>query len=491
MNLTSKRMLQFLTVCASMCALSVTAADYVADSFESPDGAVDLPIAQYKQILGAPDGNGVVITNYVWLSQDGDVSKVIAEDNSAFTTAKGRPFATADKSLALNLETEGGTLTRVLDGNATNDFVVGTPVYVDTLIKFTPSEENPTIDDPNVKVAAFVNALSNLVIYTGKNVTINEIGTTDTGLAIDPEQWYRLTIMLGQIDTTPVAQIFLNGSPVETADGMDELGNSGGSWYLSAAGLAPSLSSISFKGTGMIDELVVTDMANGFDTPPAGILLTLAFDDAMVSVTTNGAAAATGAQVPTDTAVVITAQPWYYITDVGSLFIGGDTTNKVSGSEMITGINGTVSTELADQTNTIVAAIYNTNAGLPSGFGGYPIGDIATWAMDNGQDPEDITEAMLDDYLLDVAPGTDATLTITSIVVDDIAGIATVTIQASSELVDLGTINGTLVVYTADALADGFGEPLETDFELTAASGQQATIEVNVGAGKFIKAVVR
>ncbi len=40
-------------------------------------------------------------------------------------------------------------------------------------------------------------------------------------------------------------------------------------------------------------------------------------------------------------------------------------------------------------------------------------------------------------------------------------------------------------------LVDGFGEPVETDFELTAAANQQATIEVNVNAGNFIKAVVR
>lgn len=483
MNLTSKRMLQFIMVCAGVSALTASADPtlFVADSFEAPEGSDNKPIVQYKWVVNGQE------TTTNWFMADGDASKLVAEDNSAASVgAKGRPFATSDKNLVLKLETEGQTLSRILDGSVTNDFVTGAPVYVDTLIKFTPSEDNPTIEDPNVKIAVFVNNQSNLVLYTGKNldVQVPEIGTTDTGLPIDPAAWYRLTIMLGQIESTPVVQVFLNGAEVSTADGMDEAGVAGGSWYLSAAGSAPSLSMVSFQGTGWVDELVVTSMANGFDVTPASVLLTLQFNSAMVSVTTGGVAVANLDVVPTDTAVVITAQPWYEITNPGALFIGGDTTNKFDA--MITSINGMVSSGVA-ATNTIVAAAFSTTAGLPSGFGPYPIGAITTWALANGQTPESMTAAMLDDYLFNVAPATDAKLVIQSIVVEGENATIVITTDKPGTVTALSGINGTLTYYTTDDLGVAFA--YKGDVSVTSA-GTTVTKVIPLIDGKFIKAVL-
>jgi len=162
MNLTSKRMLQFIAGCAGACALIATAADpvfYVADSFEG--GAVDQPIAEYKCIPGTPDGNGVVITNFLWSLVEGDASKLVANVGSYPDTRPISDPVTTD--LVLNLETEGQTLTRTLDDGAVKNFGIGNdPVFVDTLIKFTPSEDDPTIDDSNVKAAV---SLTSRVIW--------------------------------------------------------------------------------------------------------------------------------------------------------------------------------------------------------------------------------------------------------------------------------------------------------------------------------------
>ena len=481
MNLTSKRMLQFIMVCAGVSALTASADPtlFVADSFEAPEGSAEQSIVEYKWVV---DGQ-TTTTN--WFMADGDGSKLEALDNSAASVGgKGRPFAIADKNLVLKLETEGQTLSRILDNSVIHDFVTGDPVYVDTLIKFTPSEDDPTIEDPNVKIAVFVNAQSNLVLYTGKNLSINEIGTTDTGLPIDPEAWYRLTIMLGQLESTPVVQVYLNGEVISSADGMDETGAAGGTWFLSAAGLAPSLSMVSFQGTGWVDELVVTSMANGFDVTPPSILLTLSFDDAMVSVMTGGVAVANLAQVPTDTAVVITAMPWYQITNPGGLFIGGDTTNTFD--TMITAINGTVSSAVA-ATNTIVAEMFSSTAGLPAGFGGLAINDVAGWAIDNNLAPAEMTEAMLDDYLFNVAPGTDAKPEIKSIAVNGES--ATITVGATSTAVNFENLHGTLTIYTTDDLVTPFAE-IGT-FAVTLTTTDLVTITVPIGDGKFIKAVLK
>jgi hypothetical protein len=371
-------------------------------------------------------------------------------------------------------------------------FGESTPVYVDTLIKFTPSEDNPVIVDESVKSAVFVDVNSNLCIFHGVNSSgsAGAVATTTT-TKINPELWYRLTIKLSNMpgaELDKVFQVYLNGELIVDAAGMDENYASPGSFFYTSSNES-TLSAIAFQGTGKVDELVVADMANGFDVAPASVLLTLAFDSAMVSVTTGGVAVANLDVVPTDTAVVITAQPWYEITNPGALFIGGDTTNKFD--TMITSINGMVSSGVA-ATNTIVAAAFSTTAGLPSGFGSYSISTITEWAQANGQTPESMTAAMLDDYLFNVAPGTDAKPVIDSIVVDQLTGIATITVKASSALVDFTAIHGTVVVSTADDLGTEFAELAAVNFDITDVATQTVTIDVDMsGAAYFIKAVVK
>jgi hypothetical protein len=487
MNLTSKRMLQIIAGCAGAYALTVTAqTTWVADNFEADlvnggttNGVVDMPIGQYKC---QPWGSSLEFTNYQWFAEADDLSKLV-EDSSAYGGSV-RPMVGSDTLLALSLETNGKTLVRT--NNAVLDFG-DAAVYVDTLIKFTPSEDNPVITDESVKAAVFLDANLHLWVYHGVGSAGSAGATaTDTGVVVSTNEWHRLTILLDEVADGSfdyAFKVFIDQTVVSCADGMDDNYESPGPWFYSAS-IQSKFSAVAFQGTGMIDELVVTDTVDliGGGT---GIMLTLAFDPAQVLVTTGGVSVAQYEQVPNDTAIAITANPWFEITDGGALLVSAET-NRFN-SAQITNINGTVSGS-AGQTNVIVSQAFASNTSLPTGFGGAAIGDISAWAIDNNVAPEGLTEAMLDDYLLGVAPATDALLEITSIVYN--GSVVTITIAAVDSNVDFTQINGILNIWTTDDLATAFAAiDRNNDFTFTPAAGS-ITVEVDVGMGKFIKASV-
>jgi len=113
MNLTSKRMLQFLSLCAGAFALTATAQTvFVADNFEAEgvgytNAAINDAAGMYKaNVWGAQSQ----YTNLVWEAGAGDASTIQAFDG---TYAAGRPITNDNaKAQALKLETEGQTLTR-------------------------------------------------------------------------------------------------------------------------------------------------------------------------------------------------------------------------------------------------------------------------------------------------------------------------------------------------------------------------------------------
>lgn len=261
MNLTSKRVLQFMTVCAGACALSASAAtEYVADSFEEgPNGSA---IGLYKPVIIGSTAHAQ------WVADTGDAS-VITNGIGSYGTP--RPMDTT-KDYVLNLATEGQTLSRrVLDVDAnpvTMPFSGSDSVYVDTLIKFTPSEDSPVVGG-DVKVAVFVNVNSNLVVHhTGWNgaefVPMDSVFPAEF---INPANWYRLTIQMGSPSYVGQAfQLFLDGRAITNEYSYFNVEGvpTGGTWFLTASS-GVSLSSVAFQGTGMIDELVLTD------TKPAGI----------------------------------------------------------------------------------------------------------------------------------------------------------------------------------------------------------------------------
>lgn len=478
MNLTSKSMLKFLTVCAGACALSATATTWVGDSFEAPAGSVDLPISKYKAIPGAPDGNGFVITNYMWTSQDGDASKLVA-GTVLFDKTVTTPLEGADDLLFLNLETEGQTLVRKMDGDAVNNFTEGT-IYVDTLIKFTPSEDSPVITDPAIKAAIFVNVSSNLMVYHG----VDGAGPASTavGAVIDPAQWYRLTIVLGMFweGSVPGFKVLLDGQAISSIDGYMDNGDQPGPWFFNASA-DNTLAAVAFQGTGAVDELVVTDVAPDLSLPTS-LLLTLSFDDALLDVTVSSVLMTNLQQVASGATLDITAIDWYQINSVSgaSVVYGGSTGVQIQTSTgVITADNGS--------TAVIDAGQYTGT--IPNSGG--PMAPLAAWAVANSLSQSYVQNhaaAITDEYLLNVAPDADNAQGLEILSIEIVGTDAVITVGATgtkSGSVDFGDINGTLKVITMQTLG---GATTTSVYPFTGTL--EAVITVPLADGKFMKATV-
>lgn len=494
MNLT-KRMLQFTTVCAGVCALSASATQYVGDSFEN-NGSDDFPatngmgIVYYKATnngFGTPS-----VTN--WVTAEGDASAIIDADadNQAYASAT-RPMSGVVSNLLLNLSTEGQTLSRTVDGGPVT--FTTTPVWVDTLIKFTASEDAPSSSDlTDAKAAVYVDANSNLVVYHGVD---GEDPTNTVIGAISTNDWHRLTIYLGGHPGTmghAAFKVLVDGTVVTSDKAYTEEGaepEAGGTWFYSAA-TDTTISSVAFKGTGKVDELVVTDEEVTFAPPNTGVLLTLAFDSALVDVTQGGTPVANGGTVASGTEIVIDAADWYQIQSVSGTGDAAYSGLPVPGGDMVNVSTGTVSAT-ASETLTITVTNYTGSVSV-SGVN-IDAGKMSAWALTNNKTEAQVWangESWYDDYLCNVAPETNPTLTISAIAISGTTATITVTASAGVELDSTasGGINGTLVVYTKATLGDSWGEPSE-EFSVTAASGTTAMIDVDMAGNNFIKAVIR
>jgi hypothetical protein len=522
MNLTSKRMLQFLSVCAGAFALTASAqTTWVSDNFEkegagltnaSPGDAAGM----YKaHVWGAMDQ----WTNLVWEAGAGDASTIQEVDSTYL--GNSRPIADDNAKLqALKLETEGQTLTRyvafqnITDGTdtagipltaPTNIPFATTPVYVDTLIKFTPSEDDPeVVDDGLIKFAIFVNANSNLVVHhvcliDGGLFTTNSVfeKLTVDGLPtiINPEAWYRLTFKLALVDGLSCAEIWLDGTKLTHYNGFQDINGShnNGSFFIALSYDHVQLSQISFQGTGYVDDLVVTDTIVPFQT--AGLTLTLAFNGDLMSVTANGVAVASGGSVTDGATLVIDAIDWYQINGVTGDNISF--TGTPTPGSLVNCTTGTISTTVSGSEATINVGQYTGT--IPTGLGGtyatVDAGKLAAWAVNSG-----LTEAQvianaadyLDNYLMNVGVDVDTGIEITSIVYDATTEKATITVEAVSPAVNFKSINGELVVWTTDNLGTAFGQAEETEFSFTIDNpGEVVTFTVDATAGSFIRARVQ
>jgi hypothetical protein len=495
MNLTSKRMFQFALLCAGVCVMNATAAtQYMADSFENNPGdwkpaTNGMPIVWYKS--ADDNGFGVPMTTN-WLTAAGDASKIVTADagNQAYM-ASPRPMAgMAVSNLVLNLETEGQTLTRAASGIPA--FTDTAPVYVDTLIKFTPSEDTPTIADTSVKAAVFVNVSSNLCVYHGVGGAGSNPVSTPTTVAINPEQWYRLTIKLSympEAELDKVFQIYLDGTLITDDDAMDDAYAPGGSFFYSASNQG-TLTAVAFQGTGMVDELVIADdVTLAFNS---ATLLTLAFDESKIGVTLDGSPVSSNGTVEADSTIVIDASDWYEIASVTGTGDAAYAGLPAPGA-LVNVSTGTVSATAAE-TLTITVQPFSGSTAISTGLGGsYPANKVAAWALANGLGAGDLTGAMLDDYLLNKAPATNAELEIKAIVVDPDTQIATVTVGTIAGNVAFSSINGTVKVQTRDALSSGDWSSSITVPVTVNSPNTTVDVEVDLssaGASYFVKAVV-
>ena len=513
MNLTSKRMLQFLSVCAGAFALTASAQTiWVSDNFEATnvaDGYTNAVVGDaagmYKAYVW---GTMSQWTNLTWEAGAGDASTIQLFEGSY--TANTRPIDDGNAKLqALKLETEGQTLTRYIAFEATPDpdddeaktqpttipvSAASGPVYVDTLMKFTPSEDDPEVTDPGVKLALFVNANSNLVLRHSYYLDGNYYPTNSIfeGNLINPEQWYRLTIKMQYHSSYDAIQtwVWLDGTPLAHYNGETEQGSAHNGPIFYTLNGSQILSQVSFQGTGYVDDLVVTDTIVPFQT--AGTTLTLVFNDNLLNVfDVNDAGVASNATITSGATLKIYTEDWYQINSITGDGIAW--TGTTLGGDLVTNATGTVTADAAGRTATINAGLFTGTipTDLTGPYATVPADKLAAWAIANSLTLADVVANAadyLDNYLLNISPSVDADIEITSIVYDPVAETATITVEATSTAVDFNTINGTLTVRTGDDLT-ALGATTEFTFSIDT-PGEVVTFVVNEVAGKFIRARV-
>ncbi|MBM4164885.1 MAG: hypothetical protein FJ222_10685 [Lentisphaerae bacterium] len=242
MNVTKQTLRMGVAVLALAIGSQAIADPILSESFEGP-------------------ANGSLATNLTgWSSTDEDLSAIT---NMVYVYTK----------TSLPLTNSVVTHTNVLQldtGNSVLSFTNTTPIdflsdalYVDTMVRFDLIDGSPEeVETPfDTKFAFFVNAASNLVIRHG--VIVNEAfvltnsvidTTTLLGALINPAAWYRLSITLSSDENAFVwAQLKVNSNSVTHA-------NASAGLFLSAISgdTDTYLNAVSFKGSGFIDDVVVT-----------------------------------------------------------------------------------------------------------------------------------------------------------------------------------------------------------------------------------------
>ena len=442
-----------------------------------------------------------------WSGGVDDISSIVAgTPTEPDTFGYPKPFKGTDHNKVLQLDTEGGTLTNALSS------VVGFAaenIYVDTMIKFVPSEDKAVIDDNGVKVAVYAyaaedGASTNLAIYHGAFTTEGYLYTTNTitGVEIDASQWYRLTIILADDDgdvkdelVSQAMQIYLNGNIV-TGDNAytgatgeawtdvteDELlagPSASGIWFVSACSLTGNekkqIGALQFRGTGFVDDLTV---ANGdpFVSGPLGTY------DVTQTVGAGGSGSDPTSPIKVtvgqSTNLTYTANEFYRIASLT--------------------VNGTAVEAAAGQQSYLLAV--NAASAIVVSFSKIDTyaGSTIDWFIAQGWKESDIVGGL--DYakleMLNVAAtnaNAGGTITITAIEVVGTDVLVTVFIERQYSLG--AELNGVLKLYGTDSLATGFtvigeGVAIGNDLDDSIDNIEKVITYQMAGGKKFYKAQI-
>ena len=464
---------------------------------------------------------------------DASLVKPYGGDNAtAPSITEPAPFAGETNTKYLALDTNGSELQRAIP--AAGQTVAADGTYVDTLVQFTPSESAPTSTDlDGAKLAIWLGVDSehnttNLMVagayymMTDPQDETTLTFTTSTNYTLsgtyEPGTWYRLTVkaiptlangaegqylpgfviaidgqtlsIAGSATDSPAYTILTEGGLVTGAnkDLLDD------NQFIPALGVSdttvvPTLTSVGFKGTGALDDFVVTTVAPDFT--PAAISLTLTWTPAEVTgvsyvlesdpATTNVVTSGTAVLIPaaaigTNVTLIATFESGY---EFDYLDIGGYQLQSLTFPVPSVSTNATLVAKAAAAYPTYVGE----DAALKSQYD--------TWKATNGADSQSAYEKQ---FLLNVAPGTtvaDDALVIESIAENATAGwdIVVSTTVSGAALSDGSstTYNGYLLVKAANDLA-GLSTATPVAYPVTAVTGGKVSITVT--AGKFMKVVL-
>ena len=270
----------------------------------------------------------------------------------------------------------------------------------------------------------------------------------------------------------------MNGTAITNGVAYNEDGSQPGTWFVNGSS-DKTLSAVAFQGTGMVDDLVVSSMANGFGTP-AAILLTLSFDSTKLGVQFSSTAVTNGGTVVAGSSVTISALDWYNVnapTGTGVTFGG-------------TGLPGKSSTGIlsapAATTVSITATKYSSGT-VSTGAGAIDAAKLSTWALAKGVAENALSgTSWYNSYLFNVATNVSPVLKFSAVAADD---SQTTVVITTTPTVTLSGINGTLKTVTTSSLGTPFGGTNNVD---VSGAGTTKTVTIsNSGSSKFVKALVQ
>ena len=326
-------MKKLLFAIAGAAAFSAFAAD------PSPRQGSDIDVLGFENFdFTNPNVTGAVInrddtgventSKWSCSGDDASLVKTYGGDNAAAPSGISfpAPFEDAGDNY-LALDTNGSELQRLIP--AADQAIAADGTYVDTLVQFTPSESAPGEGDlTGAKLAIWLGVDSehnttNLMVagayymMTDPEDETTLTFTTSTNYTLsgtyEPGTWYRLTVkaistlangaegqylpgfvvsidgqalnIVGSATDSPAYTILTEGGLVTGAnkDLLDA------NQFIPALGvsdttIAPTLTSVGFKGTGAIDDFVVTTAEPDF-TPAGGNDYKVVIDDSDVVIT--------------------------------------------------------------------------------------------------------------------------------------------------------------------------------------------------------------
>jgi len=215
-------------------------------------------------------GAGTTVTNFTggtWMS---------AETNTVIVTTNYHAnYKGASYPIDYDHNTASNKALEIVNG-VTNTISAGTPSltnWVDVVIKPVTSDTAPEVPS-NAVAAAYFNTNSNLMIMYNTGQWVDDAAwlevTNHTELPIGADDWIRLTIVVNMNDNSDGGgglwryfQVLLNGVAVSNAVGYAAPDGlvAGGTWFASRALYTRTdpITNIVVKGTGFIDDLVVTN----------------------------------------------------------------------------------------------------------------------------------------------------------------------------------------------------------------------------------------
>ena len=459
--------LTFACACASTLALfaapiSVATFEGVAPGFMGLSGKTD-----------AGENGNEVYWQYMGASGSEDGSVVTAYGGDNLPAPTGQLSGTPGSNY-LNLSTEGGTLWRSVNPNASGlgDAKAIAPdgqMYIDTMVQFTATEDGGTPDmatedklavwlDKSVDEQTNAETLTLCVRAAVVDDAGGKVATTFkiTNAAVEPGTWYRLSVKafadITGGDEVPGFEIRLDGK-VLVADRMTvteyyaellENDDINAKTRFASLRSEATVQAVGFKGSGAIDDVTITeDELFGPTVPVTGVTLS----QTTAEITVGGDTLTLTATVAPENATDKTVK-WTTSDEKIATVVDGVVTAVAAGEVTIT-------VKAGDQSATCKVTVNPAAKQYPE----YIIAEADktkydAWVSTYGvTDRVDTGKALQAAYLLNVAPADAAAeedkFAITSITVDAAGNVTVVASKKNSKDLEF---NGTVEILGATAL---------------------------------------